>query len=134
IRELANLVLRYVILESEDALVNGLKKSQSAEGRPASFDGISLKDVTRQAVHDLERRIILQALEEHNWNRKHTAEALHISYRALLYKIKEAGLPGDSELPAEATVVAAPPALPSPEESREQFVGQTLDAQIINPQ
>jgi len=59
-----------------------------------STDGqIHLKKITRQAVHDLERKIILSVLEANRWNRKRTASALKISYRALLYKIRRAGLP-----------------------------------------
>ena len=54
---------------------------------------IHLKKVTRQAVHDLERKIIMSVLEANRWNRKRTASALKISYRALLYKIRRAGLP-----------------------------------------
>jgi two-component system response regulator AtoC len=58
------------------------------------MDGqIHLKKVTRQAVHELERKIILSVLEANRWNRKRTASALKISYRALLYKIRQAGLP-----------------------------------------
>jgi two-component system, NtrC family, response regulator AtoC len=44
-------------------------------------------------VQTLERRIILDVLRAHKWNRRSTARSLDISYRALLYKIKEAGLP-----------------------------------------
>jgi hypothetical protein len=40
----------------------------------------------------LERRIILSVLQAHKWNRRKTARSLDISYRALLYKIKEAGV------------------------------------------
>jgi two-component system response regulator AtoC len=79
IRELENLIERYVILGSEDEI--------STDGQ------IHLKKITRQAVHDLERKIILSVLEANRWNRKRTASALKISYRALLYKIRRAGLP-----------------------------------------
>ena len=48
---------------------------------------------TRQAVQELERKIILNVLEANHWNRKRTASELRISYRALLYKIRQAGLP-----------------------------------------
>jgi hypothetical protein len=44
-------------------------------------------------VQALERRIILDVLRAHKWNRRKAARSLDISYRALLYKIKEAGLP-----------------------------------------
>jgi DNA-binding NtrC family response regulator len=52
-----------------------------------------LKKITRQAVLELERKIILNVLEANHWSRKRTAQALRISYRALLYKIRQAGLP-----------------------------------------
>ena len=60
---------------------------------PDNLDGpISMKELTRQATRELERKIILKALEAHRWNRKEAARALCISYRSLMYKIKEAGL------------------------------------------
>jgi two-component system response regulator AtoC len=95
IRELENLVERYVILGSEDAISSELLNWEQTHAAPdISFEGqIHLKKVTRQAVHDLERRIILSVLEANHWNRKRTASALKISYRALLYKIRRAGLP-----------------------------------------
>jgi len=97
IRELENLLKRYVILGTEDAISGDL------QARPPDFfsadiaiDGpISLKKITRQAVHELERKIILKVLQHHHWNRKQAARALNISYRALLYKIRDAGLPSN---------------------------------------
>ena len=58
------------------------------------LDGpVSLKKLTRQTVRKLEARIILNALHANNWNRKNAARSLDISYRALLYKLKEVGIP-----------------------------------------
>ena len=65
---------------------------------------IQLKKVTRQAVRDLERKIILNVLEENHWNRKRAASELKISYRALLYKIRQAGLPPKRRASTEASV------------------------------
>ena len=48
---------------------------------------------TKRAVQHLEKKIILGVLEAHKWNRRKTARCLDISYRTLLYKIKEVGLP-----------------------------------------
>src|SRR5881398_3474053 len=95
IRELENLVKRYVILGSEEAISSDLQPREadllSAE---INFDGpISLKKLTRQATRALERKIILRVLHNHHWNRKQAARTLNISYRALLYKIRDAGLP-----------------------------------------
>jgi two-component system response regulator AtoC len=52
----------------------------------------SLKDVSRTAARKAERELILKMLQQTRWNRKETAEILGISYKALLYKIKENGL------------------------------------------
>jgi len=52
----------------------------------------SLKDVSRSAAREAERELILKMLQQTRWNRKQTAEILGISYKALLYKIKENGL------------------------------------------
>jgi two-component system response regulator AtoC len=95
IRELENLVKRYVILGSEEVITNDLVAREPDYSMPEiNVDGpISLKKVTRQATHDLERKIILKVLQAHHWNRKRAARALNISYRALLYKIRDAGLP-----------------------------------------
>jgi two-component system response regulator AtoC len=97
VRELENLMKRYVILDSEDAVSSELvMREESVLGGDLEFAGpISLKKVTRQAVREMERKIILKVLQEHNWNRKRTARALDISYRALLYKLRDAGLPSN---------------------------------------
>src|SRR5262249_50218436 len=52
----------------------------------------SLKDISRTAAREAERELILKMLNQTRWNRKETAEILGISYKALLYKIKENGL------------------------------------------
>jgi two-component system, NtrC family, response regulator AtoC len=95
IRELENLIERYVILGSEEAISSELLKwAQTDTVTDIMVNGqIHLKKVTRQAVQELESKIILSVLEANRWNRKRTASALKISYRALLYKIRRAGLP-----------------------------------------
>jgi DNA-binding NtrC family response regulator len=54
--------------------------------------GVSLKDIARAAAREAERELILRMLTRTRWNRKEAAENLGISYKALLYKIKENGL------------------------------------------
>src|SRR5690349_20705290 len=95
IRELENLMKRYVILGSEEVITNDLVPRKTELLSPdINLDGpISLKKLTRQAVRELERKIILKVLQANHWNRKQAARALSISYRALLYKIRDAGLP-----------------------------------------
>jgi two-component system response regulator AtoC len=95
VRELENLVKRYVVLGTEDAIIEALReKDPAAETFPFVPEAnLPLRIQTQRAVRLLERQIILRALNEHRWNRRKTAKSLDISYRALLYKIKDAGLP-----------------------------------------
>jgi two-component system response regulator AtoC len=58
----------------------------------AEAGNYSLKDVSREAARQAERELIAKMLHQTRWNRKETAEILGISYKALLYKIKENGL------------------------------------------
>jgi DNA-binding NtrC family response regulator len=51
-----------------------------------------LKEVKKKAVQEAEGRLISEVLRETDWNRKRAAEILQISYKALLYKIKELNL------------------------------------------
>lgn len=114
IRELENLIERYVILGSEDSISSELLSWEQSHTVPEiPIDGqIHLKKVTRQAVHELERKIILSVLEANRWNRKRTASALKISYRALLYKIRRAGLPSKRAL-SQTAAGAEHPATPA---------------------
>ncbi|HVO63703.1 MAG TPA: sigma-54 dependent transcriptional regulator [Terriglobales bacterium] len=97
IRELENLIKRYVILGNEDVISSDLVTREQEYFNPEiPIDGqISLKKITKQAVRELERKVILKVLQTHHWNRKQAARALCISYRALLYKIRDAGLPSN---------------------------------------
>jgi two-component system response regulator AtoC len=94
IRELENRVARYVILGSEEAF-----RTEAAPPRPISLPfeipengQIPLKRIAKQAVREMEREVILKVLTANHWNRRKAAQQLAISYRALIYKIREAGL------------------------------------------
>jgi two-component system response regulator AtoC len=94
IRELENVVARYAILGSLDtAETERLTRPSSGTPFRVAFDGtIPLKRIAKQAVREMEGNLILNALRENKWNRRRAALALNISYRALIYKIREAGL------------------------------------------
>jgi len=70
-----NLIKRYVILGNEEVITNDLVAREPDFFNPEiSFDGpISLKKLTRQAVRELERKVILKVLQQHHWNRKQAA-------------------------------------------------------------
>lgn len=58
----------------------------------ATLPAPSLRERVRQATKQIESEIILEALDQHRWNRRRTAEALGISYRLLMYKMKSGNL------------------------------------------
>jgi DNA-binding NtrC family response regulator len=60
-------------------------KPQTVAGKGAG----GLKSVARCAREEAEADAIRRALHQTNWNRKQAAEQLKISYKALLYKIRE---------------------------------------------
>jgi len=96
VRELENIIKRMVVLD--DQRVAGNAFSGPAQARPPALQGatspapISLKEVGRRAAQDAERAAILQMLDRTRWNRLRAAKLLNISYRALLYKMKDAGI------------------------------------------
>ncbi len=94
IRELENLIRRYVILASEEAITSELLGHGQSRGSPEipPNGSISLKKLAKQATQDLERKIIFDVLQASRWNRKRAARALNISYGALLYKIHQSDL------------------------------------------
>ena len=75
-------------IESEER--RGRTPSIPAEA-PAEPSG-GLKSLARNAKDEAEAEAITQALEETNWNRKQAAALLKISYKALLYKIRQYGI------------------------------------------
>ena len=96
VRELENMVKRMIVLGDpflrRSPLPGGAAAQDNSGGRPPKTATLSLKDISRKAAQLAEREAILQALEQTQWNRVRAAKLLEISYRALLYKIKDAGL------------------------------------------
>jgi len=97
VRELENVVKNIVALGEEQA-VSGLSGSPSVEPRTAAVETHtrSLKVAARAASREAERDLILKALARTRWNRKRAAQELQISYKSLLYKLKQIGFQ-DSE-------------------------------------
>lgn len=92
IRELSNVMARYVLVGEEGSMKwEPTGKARSAGGMATHAQPVSLKQLSKAAVRDREKTFILEALRANQWNRRRTAEALKISYRSLIYKIREAG-------------------------------------------
>jgi two-component system response regulator AtoC len=102
IRELENVVARYAILGSLDTAEPEMppRPPRTAAYRVGVDGTIPLKRIAKQAIREMEGNLILNALRENKWNRRKAAQALNISYRALIYKIREAGL-SPAEVPID---------------------------------
>ena len=99
VRELENLVKRMIVLDdpflTRVPLPDTGADSAPLPSPPAPAPEPSLKDIARRASQAAEREAISKMLERTGWNRVRAARALRISYRALLYKIKQTGLDGE---------------------------------------
>ena len=94
LRELSNCIARYIVIGSES-----LTQAEPARPKIPSYsyggspvDPVPLKKLTRDAIREMERNAIVEALRANHWNRRKAAQALKISYRAMIYKIRDAGL------------------------------------------
>jgi two-component system response regulator AtoC len=107
VRELENMIKRMVVLGNEQVMVQEIgshqapiEEEQDGNGMDlqalgANFsDGqsLDLKAISKRAAQIAEKRVIERVLHQTRWNRKEAAERLQISYKALLYKMKDNGL------------------------------------------
>src|SRR5271155_1292653 len=98
LRELNNFLKRYLILGDENLAVAELQPRNDGNGGGRTDSGMKgeasggLKSLARSAKDEAEGEAIRQALEQTNWNRKQAAALLQISYKALLYKIRQYGI------------------------------------------
>jgi two-component system, NtrC family, response regulator AtoC len=111
-REVADAIARHTlqvgpipVIEAADAASAAAAAAASLQPPPAPAPTVeapatapappvtgSLKDIGRNAAREAERELIARTLQQTRWNRREAAEILGISYKALLYKIKEAEL------------------------------------------
>lgn len=104
VRQLENLIKQIVVRQDESVIDEAFRRplpplrSGASAPAPSSYEtptggnGYSLKDRVGAAVAREERSLIAEVLRKTNWNRRKAADVLEISYRSLLYKIKEYGL------------------------------------------
>ena len=97
LRELNNFLKRYLILGDESLAISELLPRNDGNGTAPgeaskTSDAGGLKSLARSAKDEAEALAITRALEQTNWNRKQAAAILQISYKALLYKIRQYGI------------------------------------------
>jgi two-component system response regulator AtoC len=126
LRELENFVKRYLVMGDEATAMAELRANwrqnqivkelppapiaPRSEVAPTNGEahGAQLQSVLRTLKNETELQAISRALEETHWNRKRAARLLNISYRGLLYKIRQHGI-------TRATGAVLPPFLPDRE-------------------
>ncbi|MEK1907415.1 MAG: sigma-54 dependent transcriptional regulator [Pseudomonas sp.] len=93
VRELENMLERaYTLCEGEQIKASDLRlaeTSTSSEGGEASLAQI---DNLEDYLEDIERKLIMQALEETRWNRTAAAQRLGLTFRSMRYRLKKLGI------------------------------------------
>ncbi|HEX4020248.1 MAG TPA: sigma-54 dependent transcriptional regulator [Acidobacteriaceae bacterium] len=94
IRELSNMVKRYLVLRDEDQMKVDLESSIGLRRAAVenSQSGTGMKNIVRGLKDHAETNMIRDALEQSHWNRRAAARNLNISYRTLLSKIRQYSL------------------------------------------
>lgn len=117
VRELENMIKRMVVLGSEQTVLQEIGQRDTPTLRTGHLGGgstsvadeeendlaalgadftngqdLDLKAISKRAAQIAEKKVIERVLGQTRWNRKEAAERLQISYKALLYKMKENGL------------------------------------------
>jgi len=94
IRELEDAAKAIVALGDESVAMGGLRSLLTKSERGPNGERISLKQASRAASREAEKELILRVLDRTRWNRRRAAQELQISYKALLYKLKQIGYTG----------------------------------------
>jgi two-component system response regulator AtoC len=89
--ELENAAKAIVALGDERVAMGGLRAMLLRPDTGGNGHRVSLKQVARAASREAEKEVILRVLSRTRWNRRRAAEELQISYKALLYKLKQMG-------------------------------------------
>jgi len=80
-----------VAVGDESVAMGGLRSLLLRSDNRLTGEKVSLKEVSRAASREAEKELILKALTRTRWNRRRAAQELQISYKALLYKLKQIG-------------------------------------------
>ena len=94
LRELEDAARVLAALGDERMALGGLRALLRKPETGSDGAGVSLKAASRAASREAEKELILNTLTRTRWNRRRAAEQLQISYKALLYKLKQIGFEG----------------------------------------
>jgi two-component system, NtrC family, response regulator AtoC len=91
LRELEAAARAIVAVGDESVAMGGLRAILVRGDSRTNGEKVSLKEASRAASREAEKELILKALTRTRWNRRRAAQDLQISYKALLYKLKQIG-------------------------------------------
>jgi two-component system response regulator AtoC len=91
LRELEAAARAIVAVGDESMAMRGLRSLLTQTENGSNVGKVSLKEASRAASREAEKDLILKALTRTRWNRRRAAQELQISYKALLYKLKQIG-------------------------------------------
>jgi len=94
IRELENVIRRFVLLPDVELTLPGLRVAREPDAHSTPEPPQSLREVAAQATEQAERELVMRTLEHVKWNRKQAARELHICYKSLLNKLHRWDIPG----------------------------------------
>jgi two-component system, NtrC family, response regulator PilR len=93
VRELENMLERaYTLCENDLIEAADLRLQDATPSRDASEHSLAEVDNLEDYLENVERTLILQALEETRWNRTAAAQRLNMSFRSMRYRLKKLGL------------------------------------------
>lgn len=94
LHELEDAAKALVALGNESIAMEGLRSVLRRPENGGKQVRLSLKEAARAASREAEKQLILRVLTRTRWNRRRAAQELQISYKALLYKLKQIGFEG----------------------------------------
>jgi len=83
------LVLEDLLARSAENRINSEAQDHFSPNSLIGPETLNLKEAGKRAAEEAEKEIIQNTLQETHWNRKKTAQLLHVSYKALLNKIQK---------------------------------------------
>ncbi|WP_137970897.1 sigma-54 dependent transcriptional regulator [Pseudomonas sp. F(2018)] len=93
VRELENMLERaYTLCENDQIQAIDLRLADATPATEGSEASLSQVDNLEDYLEEIERRLIMQALEETRWNRTAAAQRLGLTFRSMRYRLKKLGI------------------------------------------
>ncbi|MFG5863282.1 sigma-54-dependent transcriptional regulator [Metapseudomonas sp. CR1201] len=93
VRELENMLERaYTLCEDDQIQARDLRLAEASGAAEAGEASLAQIDNLEDYLEDIERKLIMQALEETRWNRTAAAQRLGLTFRSMRYRLKKLGI------------------------------------------